>query len=144
MMGSLVAVGLVLLLLWRLFLFFYDRKEYAKFINESKNAKWTAVSLLICFCFFLKFLKRKMNKKITLLFFIRIIIRSTFKRRPIIIIRLLDKEASSVRTYWKWWKNMIMCRQDFFFIIFSKIRSNKYMRIPHIHTPHAQNTGICQ
>nr|CAH0109134.1 unnamed protein product [Daphnia galeata] len=42
MMGSLVAVGLVLLLLWRLFLFFYDRKEYAKFINESKNAKWTA------------------------------------------------------------------------------------------------------
>jgi succinate dehydrogenase hydrophobic anchor subunit len=46
MMGSLVAVGLALLLLWRLLLFMYDRKEYAKFINESQNAKWTAVSLL--------------------------------------------------------------------------------------------------
>lgn len=44
MMGALVAVGLALLLLWRLFLFMYDRKEYARFINESKNAKWTAVS----------------------------------------------------------------------------------------------------
>ncbi|EFX68653.1 hypothetical protein DAPPUDRAFT_301280 [Daphnia pulex] len=42
MMGSLVAVGLALLLLWRLLLFIYDRKEYAKFINESQNAKWTA------------------------------------------------------------------------------------------------------
>ncbi|XP_032788871.2 integrin beta-PS [Daphnia magna] len=42
MMGALVAVGLALLLLWRLFLFMYDRKEYARFINESKNAKWTA------------------------------------------------------------------------------------------------------
>jgi succinate dehydrogenase hydrophobic anchor subunit len=47
MMGSLVAVGLALLLLWRLLLFMYDRKEYAKFINESQNAKWTAVSDLV-------------------------------------------------------------------------------------------------
>lgn len=44
-MGALVAIGLALLLLWRLLLFIYDKREYAKFLNESKNAKWSAVSL---------------------------------------------------------------------------------------------------
>ena len=45
LMGALIAVGLGLLLLWRLLLFLYDRKEYARFLNDSKNAKWNAVRL---------------------------------------------------------------------------------------------------
>lgn len=45
-LGALVAVGLGLLLIWRLFLYLYDLKEYARFVNNSKNAKWNAVRLL--------------------------------------------------------------------------------------------------
>ena len=42
-LGALVAVGIGLLLIWRLLLFLYDRKEYARFVNNSKNAKWNTV-----------------------------------------------------------------------------------------------------
>lgn len=43
LMGAIVAVGLALILLWRLLLFLYDRNEYAKFLEDSKNAKWAPV-----------------------------------------------------------------------------------------------------
>lgn len=43
LMAALVAVGLGLLLLWRLLLFLYDRQEYARFLKESENAKWSTV-----------------------------------------------------------------------------------------------------
>lgn len=45
-MGALVGLGLAVILLFRLILYIMDRKEYARFINESQNAKWTAVRLL--------------------------------------------------------------------------------------------------
>lgn len=43
LMGALIAAGIVLLLVWRLLTFLYDRKEYAHFIDETKNTKWNAV-----------------------------------------------------------------------------------------------------
>ena len=43
-MGALIAVGLAMLLLWRLLIFFYDRKEYAKFLKDAQNARWNTVS----------------------------------------------------------------------------------------------------
>ena len=42
-MGALIAIGLALLLIWRFLLYLYDRAEYARFIDESKNAKWNRV-----------------------------------------------------------------------------------------------------
>ena len=41
--GFIVAAGIALLLAWRIITFLYDKKEYARFIDETKNAKWTAV-----------------------------------------------------------------------------------------------------
>ena len=43
-MGALIAVGLAMLLLWRLLIFLYDRKEYAKFLKDAQNARWNTVS----------------------------------------------------------------------------------------------------
>lgn len=37
---GIVAVGLALLLIWKLFTTIHDRREYAKFEKERKNAKW--------------------------------------------------------------------------------------------------------
>ena len=45
LMGTLVAAGLIMLLIWRLLTFLYDRKEFARFVDESQNAKWNAVSI---------------------------------------------------------------------------------------------------
>lgn len=44
--GGIVAVGLALLLIWKLFTFIHDRREFAKFEKERQNAKWDTVSLL--------------------------------------------------------------------------------------------------
>lgn len=38
--GGIVAVGLALLLIWKLLTFIHDRREFAKFEKERQNAKW--------------------------------------------------------------------------------------------------------
>ncbi|XP_050418203.1 integrin beta-1 isoform X1 [Patella vulgata] len=38
--GGIVAVGLALLLIWKLLTIIHDRREFAKFENERQNAKW--------------------------------------------------------------------------------------------------------
>ena len=46
--GLLVAMllaGLALLALWRLSTYFYDKREYARFVNESNAANWNRVIL---------------------------------------------------------------------------------------------------
>ena len=43
-MGAIVAIGVALLLTWRILTFLYDKKEYARFINDTQNAKWANVS----------------------------------------------------------------------------------------------------
>ena len=45
--GGIVAVGLALLLIWKLFTFIHDRREFAKFEKERQNAKWDTVSLIL-------------------------------------------------------------------------------------------------
>ncbi|CAH1789506.1 unnamed protein product, partial [Owenia fusiformis] len=40
--GGIVAVGLALLLIWKLFTTINDRREFAKFEKEKQNAKWDA------------------------------------------------------------------------------------------------------
>ncbi len=42
-MGALIGIGFAMLLLWRLLIFLYDRKEYAKFLEDSRNARWNTV-----------------------------------------------------------------------------------------------------
>ena len=39
----LILVGFLLLLLWKIMTYYYDKMEYARFLNEAKEAKWTAV-----------------------------------------------------------------------------------------------------
>lgn len=39
-----VVVGLVLLLIWKLFTTVNDRRELARFLLETKDAKWDTVS----------------------------------------------------------------------------------------------------
>ncbi|GAB6025583.1 hypothetical protein CHUAL_011311 [Chamberlinius hualienensis] len=38
--GAIVAIGLALLLLWKILTTIYDRREYAKFVDNCQNAKW--------------------------------------------------------------------------------------------------------
>jgi integrin beta 1 len=38
--GGIVAVGLFLLLIWKLLTFIHDTREFAKFEKERQNAKW--------------------------------------------------------------------------------------------------------
>ncbi|KAL3831699.1 hypothetical protein ACJMK2_023420 [Sinanodonta woodiana] len=38
--GGIVLVGLILLLIWKLFTTIHDRREFAKFEKETQNAKW--------------------------------------------------------------------------------------------------------
>lgn len=45
--GGIVAVGLALLLIWKLLTMIHDRREFAKFEKERKNAKWDTVSQII-------------------------------------------------------------------------------------------------
>ena len=49
--GGIVAVGLALLLIWRLLTFIHDRREFAKFEKERQNAKWDTVSQDCGCCF---------------------------------------------------------------------------------------------
>ena len=42
--ATVVAVGLVALLIWRLFTFIHDTREVARFEKERRNAKWDTVS----------------------------------------------------------------------------------------------------
>lgn len=39
--GSILLAGLLLLLLWKLLTTVHDRREYARFENEQKKAKWS-------------------------------------------------------------------------------------------------------
>ena len=38
--AGIVAIGLALLLIWKLYTIITDRREFAKFENERMNAKW--------------------------------------------------------------------------------------------------------
>ena len=46
-MGAVLGIGLVMLLVWRLLLFLYDRQEYAKFLADAQNARWNNVSRIV-------------------------------------------------------------------------------------------------
>ena len=39
-----VLVGLLILLIWRIAVFIYDRREYARFERERRTARWETVS----------------------------------------------------------------------------------------------------
>ena len=48
--GLLVAIllaGIVFLLAWRLLTYLYDKREYVRYVNESKQANWSRVSTQI-------------------------------------------------------------------------------------------------
>ena len=49
--GAIVAVGLALLLMWKVLTTIHDRREYARFEKERMMAKWDTVSNI-----FLKFI----------------------------------------------------------------------------------------
>lgn len=42
--GAIVAIGLVLILMWKVFTTIHDRREFARFEKERAMAKWDAVS----------------------------------------------------------------------------------------------------
>ena len=41
--GAIVAIGLMLILMWKGFTTIHDRREYARFEKEQRLAKWDAV-----------------------------------------------------------------------------------------------------
>ena len=41
--GAIVAIGLMLILMWKVFTTIHDRREYARFEKEQRLAKWDAV-----------------------------------------------------------------------------------------------------
>ena len=41
---GIVLIGLLILLVWRIAVFIYDRREYARFERERRNARWETVS----------------------------------------------------------------------------------------------------
>ena len=41
--GGIVAVGLALLLIWKMLTMIHDRREFAKFEKERQNATWEVV-----------------------------------------------------------------------------------------------------
>lgn len=41
--GGVVAIGIALLLIWKLLTLAHDRREYAKFQKEVSQAKWNQV-----------------------------------------------------------------------------------------------------
>ena len=43
---GIVVIGLILLLIWRLFTTIHDRREFAKFEKETQNAKFDTVSII--------------------------------------------------------------------------------------------------
>ena len=44
--GAIVAIGLALILMWKVFTIIHDRREFARFEKECMLAKWDTVSLL--------------------------------------------------------------------------------------------------
>ena len=42
---AIVLIGIILLLIWKLFVTIHDRREFAKFEKERENASWDMVSL---------------------------------------------------------------------------------------------------
>ena len=46
---GIVVIGLILLLIWRLFTTIHDRREFAKFEKETQNAKFDTVCCLCCY-----------------------------------------------------------------------------------------------
>ena len=42
--GSVVVLGILTLLLWKLLTTIHDRREYAAFLKETREAKWATVS----------------------------------------------------------------------------------------------------
>ena len=53
---GIVVIGLILLLIWRLFTTIHDRREFAKFEKETQNAKFDTVC-----CFYLAEIKISIN-----------------------------------------------------------------------------------
>lgn len=47
MIGGIIAVGLALLLIWKLLTTIHDRRELAKFEKERQMARWDTVSVHI-------------------------------------------------------------------------------------------------
>lgn len=46
--AGILAVGLLLLLLWKFLIHIHDTREFAKFEKERQNAKWDTVSITCC------------------------------------------------------------------------------------------------
>jgi protocadherin alpha len=42
--GAIVAIGLALILMWKVFTTIHDRREFARFEKERMMAKWDTVS----------------------------------------------------------------------------------------------------
>ena len=49
--GAIVAIGLALILMWKVFTTIHDRREFARFEKERMLAKWDTVSLTLFFFF---------------------------------------------------------------------------------------------
>ena len=45
--GAIVAIGLALILMWKVFTTIHDRREFARFEKERMLAKWDTVSILV-------------------------------------------------------------------------------------------------
>jgi integrin beta 1 len=43
--GTILIAGLLLLMTWKIATTVHDRREYAKFENERKNANWDRVNI---------------------------------------------------------------------------------------------------
>lgn len=48
--GGIIAIGLALLLIWKLLVTIHDRREFAKFEKERQNAKWDMVTVSTAVC----------------------------------------------------------------------------------------------
>ena len=46
---AIVAVGMVLIFIWKAYTHIHDRREFARFEKERDMAKWDAVSVAILF-----------------------------------------------------------------------------------------------
>ena len=47
--GAIVAIGMMLIILWKFFTTIHDRREFARFEKERSMARWDAVSFLHSF-----------------------------------------------------------------------------------------------
>ena len=45
--GAIVAIGLALILMWKVFTTIHDRREFARFEKERMMAKWDTVSVRV-------------------------------------------------------------------------------------------------